>query len=227
MLIPRYYFTNDYVDLYEYLLTQPHTKRTILKDNYLWKPGDLIHHVYYIESGICMTSVQHEDGHQKILYFHSKGSITPGFHTSMFKIEQSIVTKAISDMQVLEFSREDIYSMFQANTKLSALAFEYYAKLINVLIYETAHQEYNNSFLKLCNLLYLFTQNSPSEDTTRIELSQENIADILTLNRVNVAKCLSRLRDERIIISHRKWIEIIDLNKLSCYCSQETLNSDD
>ena len=145
----------------------------------------------------------------------------------MFKIEQSIVTKAISDMQVLEFSREDIYSMFQTNTKLSALAFEYYAKLINVLIYETAHQEYNNSFLKLCNLLYLFTQNSPSEDTTRIELSQENIADILTLNRVNVAKCLSRLRDERIIISHRKWIEIIDLNKLSCYCSQETLNPDD
>lgn len=227
MLIPRYYFTDDYVDLYEYFLTKPHTKRVIPKDEYLWKPGDLIQHVYYIESGICMTSVQHEDGHQKILYFHSKGCITPGFHYTTFKIEQSITTKAISDMHVLEFSRDDMYSMFQQNAKLSALAFETYAKLINVLIYETAHQEYNNSFLKLCNLLYLFTQNSPSGQSRRIDLSQENIADILTLNRVNVAKCLSRLRDEGIIVSHRKWIEVKNLDKLELYCSQETLNSDE
>ena len=227
MLIPRYYFTDDYVDLYEYFLTKPHTKRVISKSEYLWKPGDLIQHVYYIESGICMTSVQHEDGHQKILYFHSKGCITPGFHYTTFKIEQSITTKAISDMHVLEFSRDDMYSMFQQNAKLSALAFETYAKLINVLIYETAHQEYNNSFLKLCNLLYLFTQNSPSGQSRRIDLSQENIADILTLNRVNVAKCLSRLRDEGIIVSHRKWIEVKNLDKLELYCSQETLNSDE
>lgn len=227
MLIPRYYFTDDYVDLYEYFLTIPHTKRMISKGEYLWKPGDLIQHVYYIESGICMTSVQHEDGHQKILYFHSKGCITPGFHYTTFKIEQSITTKAISDMHVLEFSREEMYSMFQQNAKLSALAFETYAKLINVLIYETAHQEYNNSFLKLCNLLYLFTQNSPSGQSRRIDLSQENIADILTLNRVNVAKCLSRLRDEGIIVSHRKWIEVKNLDKLELYCSQETLNSDE
>lgn len=216
MLIPRYYFTDDYVDLYEYFLTIPHTKRMISKGEYLWKPGDLIQHVYYIESGICMTSVQHEDGHQKILFFHSKGCITPGFHYTTFKIEQSITTKAISDMHVLEFSREEMYSMFQQN-----------AKLINVLIYETAHQEYNNSFLKLCNLLYLFTQNSPSGQSRRIDLSQENIADILTLNRVNVAKCLSRLRDEGIIVSHRKWIEVKNLDKLELYCSQETLNSDE
>ena len=105
--------------------------------------------------------------------------------------------------------------------------FQQNAKLINVLIYETAHQEYNNSFLKLCNLLYLFTQNSPSGQSRRIDLSQENIADILTLNRVNVAKCLSRLRDEGIIVSHRKWIEVKNLDKLELYCSQETLNSDE
>ena len=61
----------------------------------------------------------------------------------------------------------------------------------------------------------------------RIDLSQENIADILTLNRVNVAKCLSRLRDEGIIVSHRKWIEVKNLDKLELYCSQETLNSDE
>lgn len=75
--------------------------------------------------------------------------------------------------------------------------------------------------LKLCNTLYLFSKNHRS--TNEIKLSQENIADILAINRVNVAKCLSRLRDEGVIIPHRNWIEIIDFNKLEDYCSQETL----
>lgn len=113
-------------------------------------------------------------------------------------------------METLEFSRESVYQMFQENRHLSNIAFESYAKLINLLIYETAHQDYNNSFIKLCNLLYLFSQNSPNGRTNHIVLSQENIADILTINRVNAAKCLSRLRDEGIIVSHRKWIEIVD-----------------
>ena len=226
MLIPRYYFTGDYESLYDYLLTQPYQERTVKKVEYLWKPDDFIHHVYYIKSGICVTSALHEDGHQKILYFHSKGSITPGFHNTQFKIEKALTTKAISDMLVLEFSQRDMYQMFLSNQKLSAVAFETYAKLINLLIYETAHQEYNNAFLKLCNMLYLFAQNSPDGFSNQIELSQENIADILTLNRVNVAKCLARLRDEGIIISHRKWIEITDFSKLECYCSQETLASE-
>ncbi len=224
MLIPRYFFSDEYTELYDYFLSQPHTKRTFNKGDYMWKPDDYIEHTYYIISGICVTSATHEDGHQKILYFHSKGSVFPGFHNSNFKIEKSLTTQALSDMQTLEFSRKEIYHMFQENKQLSAIAFESYAKMINLLIYETAHQEYNNSFLKLCNLLYLFSQNSPSGDSYRIELTQENIADILTLNRVNVAKSLARLRNEGIIVSHRRWIELADIKALEHYCSHETLS---
>lgn len=225
MLIPRYFFSNDYERLYDYFLSQPHKKRTFHKGDYLWKPGEFIQQVYYIKSGICVTCAEHEDGYQKILFFHSKGTVFPGFHKSLFKIEKSIITKAISDMLTLEFDREDIYRMFQENNQLSSIAFESYAKLINLLIYETAHQDYNNSFIKLCNLLYLFFQNSPGRNPYHIELSQENIAEILTISRVNAAKCLSRLRDEGIIISHRKWIELLDIQALQNYCSNETLLS--
>ena len=223
MLIPRYCFSGDYEELYDYFLSQPHKERIFSKGDYLWKPSEFIQHVYYIKSGICVTSAEHEDGYQKILFFHSKGTVFPGFHESMFKIEKSITTKALSEMSALEFRREDIYRMFQENSALSSIAFEAYAKLINLLIYETAHQEYNNSFIKLCNLLYLFSQNAPNGNPRHIELSQENIAEILTINRVNAAKSLSRLRDEGIIISHRKWIELVDIPALMNYCSSETL----
>lgn len=225
MLIPRYYFSNEYNELYDYFLTRPHRKRTLHKGDYLWGTGEPIRHVYYICSGISITYVEHEEGHRKILFFHSTGTVFPGFHKSLFKLEHSIITQAASDMEVLEFPREELYRMFQENRTLSAIAFESYAKLINLLIYETAHQEYNNSFLKLCNLLYLFSQNSPCGDPHHIDLTQEEIADLLTINRVNAAKCLSRLRDEGIIIPHRRWLEIPDPSALEQYCSQETLPS--
>lgn len=225
MLIPRYYFSHEYDELYDYFLAQPHRKRTFEKGEYLWAPGEPIRHVYYICSGISLTYAEHEDGRRKILFFHSSGSVFPGFHESLFKIEQSIITQAASHMETMEFPREAVYQMFQENKRLSSLAFESYAKLINLLIYETAHQEYNSSFLKLCNLLYLFSQNSPGGDPCHIDLTQENIADLLTINRVNAAKCLSRLRNEGIIVSHRKWIEITNPAALEQYCSQETLLS--
>lgn len=222
MLIPRYFFFNDYKELYDYFLSQPHRERSFHKGDYLWKPGETIERVYYIKSGISQTLVEHEDGYQKILFFHSAGTVFPGCHESRFKIEKSIITKALSDMETLEFTKKDFYRMFLENRQLSSTAFETYAMYINLLIYETAHQEYNNSFIKLCNLLYLFSLNSPSGKTNQIQLSQENIADILTINRVNAARNLARLRDEGIIISHRKWIEITDFPALENYCSMET-----
>lgn len=223
MLIPRYYFYNDFTQLYEYFLTHPHVRKTFSKNEYLWKPGEPLTHVYYILSGIGQALVEHEDGHRKILSFHSAGTVHPGCHKTVFKIEQSIIFKALSHMEVLSFSWEDFYRMFQSNQKLNALMFEWYAMYINLLIYESAHQEYNHSFIKLCNLLYLFSQNSPAGQSMTINLTQENIADILTVNRVNAARGLLRLRDEGIIESHRKWIEILDLDALASYCSQETL----
>lgn len=224
MKIPRYYFAGEFADLYEYFLSQPHTVKTFHKNEYLWAPGEPLETVYYIKSGIAQTVVEHENGYQKILHFHSKGTVYPGCHETAFKIEKSIMTKALSDLETLAFSRKDFYRMFQENSRLNAICFEIYAAYINLLIYEAAHQEYNSSFIKLCNLLYLFSQNSSSGKADKIDLTQENIADILTINRVNAAKILSRLRDEGIIVSHRKWIEIINLPALKAYCSIETLS---
>ena len=66
MLIPRYYFSNDYTDFYEYFLTQPHTRKTFRKNDCLWNPGEPVTHVYYIISGIALTVLEHENGSRKI-----------------------------------------------------------------------------------------------------------------------------------------------------------------
>lgn len=225
MLIPRYYFSNDYHDFYDYFLSHPHSKKSFSKNDYLWSPGEPLSYVYYIRSGIALTTIEHENGFRKICSLHSGGTVFPVSHQAVFKIEQSIVTTALSDMEVLCFTNDLFLSMLSDNKELNLRTLDWYAAYINLLLYESAHQDYNNSFIKLCNLLYLFSQNSPERDACRVSLTQENIAEILTVTRVNVARNIARLRNEQIIVPHRKWIEIINADALESYCSQETLKS--
>ena len=223
MLIPRYYFSNDYEEFLDFFLSYPHVRKHYQKDEYLWNLGDNVTHIHYILSGMALTVLEHENGFRKISSFHSEGTVFPGCHKAHFKIEQAIATIALSETETLCFSRDVFLQMVSENQQLMFRTLDWYAMYINLLLYESAHQDYNHSFIKLCNLLYLFMQNSPSKETGRIDLTQENIAEILTVTRVNAAKNLARLRDEKIIVSHRKWIEVINPKALEAYCSLETL----
>lgn len=226
MLIPRYYFSNDYTDFYQFFLTRPHIRKTFKRNQYLWNPGEHVNQVYYIISGVAQTSILHENGSRKICSLHSQGTVFPGCHQAAFKIEHSIITTALSSMETLCFTNEEFLKMLCDNQKLMLRTLDWYAAYINLLLYESAHQDYNSSFIKLCNLLYLFSQNSPDgKSSPIIHLTQENIAEILTVTRVNAARNLSRLRAEGIIASHHKWLEILDLQALEAYCSQETLKN--
>ena len=118
MLIPRYYFADDYADFFEYFLTQPHTRKHFHKQEYLWSPGEPLTHIYYIVSGIAQTSLEHENGFRKISSIHSTGTLFPGCHQVEFKIEQSIITTALSDMEVLSFTKSQMLRMFLENLSL-------------------------------------------------------------------------------------------------------------
>ena len=83
-----------YTDLYDYFLSQPHRLCTFHKSDMLWNLGETIRYVYYIKSGITKTFIEHEDGHHKILFFHSKGSVFPGCQNSEFKIEAFVQDSA-------------------------------------------------------------------------------------------------------------------------------------
>lgn len=219
MEAPRFYYVNEYSDFLDELLKLPHHEEHFAKGDYLWKPGELIQTSHYILSGIAKMICLHEDGHQRTLDFHGIGDITPGFHSTQFKIERSICVIAISDMDTICFSAKDLNDFYHRNSAFAARLIEVYAKYINELIYQSCHQEFNNLYLKLCNLLLLFSDYFPGHS---IPLSQEEIADILAVNRVNTAKALSKLAREGVIATSRGKIRILDMEKLKTLCSEET-----
>ena len=54
---------------------------------------------HYIISGIALTVLEHENGSRKISSLHSASTVFPGSHRAVFKIEHSISTIALSDME--------------------------------------------------------------------------------------------------------------------------------
>lgn len=222
MLTPRCFFSEDFRSFQDYFFSQPHRRRTFARGDYLWRPERPFESVHYILSGVSQNYVEHENGRRKIISFHGPGTLFPGYHRQDYKIERSLITRALSPMEVLEFSKEEFRLMFAHNGDLSAAVVEWYAMYVNLLLYDTAHQEYNSSFLKLCNLLYLLADSPVGGRQGVLNLTQDDLADLLGISRANLTRGLAQLRRQGILRTRRGLVELLDLPALAQCCSEET-----
>ena len=158
MQTPRYIFADDFSAFETFFKSVPGRRCSFKKGDSLWAPGQPFSPVYYILSGLALTCIHHEEGHRKILSFHGKGTVFPVYHSNRFKIEKSIVTQALEDVEALEFSPSQFRRMMEERFPLTETVIDWYASYVNLLLYETAHQEYNSAFIELCNLLYLLAE---------------------------------------------------------------------
>ena len=174
-------------------------------------------------SGASIHFSDHESGRRKIISFHGPGTILPGYHTTDFRIELSLMTVALSEVHVLEFTIPQFKAMFEAQAELAESVVSWYSKYVNLFLFETIHQEFNSSQVKLCNLLYLLSVNQPSQSGLTIEMTQEKIADILGMSRVQVTRELTELRRRGILTTTRGRMKITDLPALTSLCTEETV----
>ena len=223
MLTPRYYFADDFRDFCDYFRTQPHRERAFRKGDYLWRPGQPYDRLHYFISGAAMHFAEHESGRRKIISFHGPGTVMPGYHTTDFKIERSLTTVALSEIRALEFTVSQFRAMFEANAALSERVVNWYSKYVNLFLFETIHQEFNPSQVKLCNLLYLLTINQPANSGLVIEMAQEDLADILGMSRVQITRELAVLRSKGILATTRGRLTVTDLPALAALCTDETV----
>jgi CRP-like cAMP-binding protein len=223
MLTPRYFFTNDFLACKDYFQSQPHKKKSFHQGSFLWEIGEPFQRIHYILSGVCQNYIEHETGHRKIISFHGPGTVFPGYHEKDYKIEGSLCTIALTPMEVWEFSKEDFRAMFETNAAVRSAVIDWFSTYTNLLLYDSAHQEYNNSLIKLCNLLYLLSVNQAAPASRELFITQDTLADTLGMSRAQLARALAFLRKGNIIATHRKNIMILDEKRLAAYCSVETL----
>lgn len=223
LLMPKYIFADDFRDLEGYFLSHPHRKASFRQGEYLWAPGEPFHKIFYITEGITQVYMDHDSGKRRILSFHAQGTVYPMFHYKQYKLEDSLLCSAMTHVKALEFPQEDFSKMFDENADLRHHVIDYFSSATNLLLYEIGHQEQNDSFVKLCNLLYLLLVSSSGRRNYLRALTQEDLADILGISLNNVTRSLTRLRQDGIIEIGRKVITVTDPEKLAELCSGETL----
>ncbi len=179
--------------------------------------------IHYFLSGAAVNFAGHESGRRRIISFHGPGTLFPGYHTTDFKIELSLATEALSEVKVLEFTVPQFQRMFRLNPALAGQVVNWYAMYVNRFLFETVHQEFNSSQVKLCNLLCLLTAHQPANSGPVIEMTQEDIADILGMSRVQVTRELTALRRRGILSTTRGRLTVVDLPALEALCTDETV----
>ena len=225
MLTPRYYFADDFRRFSDYFLSQPHKKAVFRKGELLWKPGQPHNCIHYFVSGAAVHFAAHETGKRRIISFHGPGTVFPGYHTSDFRIELSLTVSALSEITALEFTVPQFQTMFASNAALAEQVVNWYAMYVNRFLFETIHQEFNSSRVKLCNLLYLLTMNQPANSGWVIEMTQEDLADILGISRVHITRELTELRRMGILATTRGRLTITDPPALAALCTDETVQN--
>ena len=85
------------------------------------------------------------------------------------------------------------------------------ASVVLVSTYIYFLNQTNDSYQKVCNFLCLFQYYQP-EKTKAVPSTQEELASITGLTRVQIARVTARPRDSGIIDSSRRKIHIIDID---------------
>lgn len=226
--MPKYVFADDFRELEPYFLSCPHRTVSFARGEYLWEPGEPYKRIHYLRNGIIQNYLEHEKGYRKILSFHASGTVFPGFHYHNYKIEESLLSQALTPVDALEFTLDQFDIMFRENERLRYLVLDWFGAYANLLIYDGAHQEFNSSLVKLCNLIYLLLlRDDAAGRQPPYELTQEALADILGVSLINVTRNLTKLRQAGIIATSRKRIRVVDEKRLMALCSGETLSMQD
>lgn len=220
MIYSMYFFSEDFLPFKTLLEALPSKPCFFKEGEYLWRPGDTIEYLHYIESGVLQFAINHPSGREKIISFHGRDTLFPMIDEGLVNLEHALEAQVLTDTRTTAFKRDDVYDLVQSNPKFSLGILNWYTRFVNLLLYEAGHQEYNDGFSKLCNIMYLLL----CRDKTELFITQERLGQILGMSRVHINRFLGRLKEEGIIQTKRMRIEVLDKNRLKEYCSDATID---
>lgn len=220
MLTPRYFYTDDFSQFHSYFCHSPMCGRLFKRASTFGSRAALMKNTLHRFRGgnaLCRPRKRAPENYQ----LSWRRYCFPGYRQNDYKIELSLTTAALSDMEVLEFTKRQFRTMFETNAALAETVVDWYSSYVNLFLFETVHQEYNPSLIKICNLLYLLTVSQSFRSGPVLGMTQDELAELLGLSRVQITRGLSELRSRKIISTGRGKIEVLDLSGLAELCTNE------
>lgn len=224
MDIPRFYFTDEFCEFKELFEEHSLGRRIFPKGSTIFSAQEDLDFCLYIEKGLCRYSIMHENGGEKTLFFHGTGSLFPTYSSpKRYRIGE--ISTAITQVEGIVISQQELKILMEENKALTKQVLNAYLDMFNYLIFESINQIYNNAYIRLCNFFHLYMEylEKNKEDKYTICFTQEELAKIVGVSRVQISHILKTLREQKIIKNYRNRIVILDEEKLIEQCSGETV----
>ena len=130
--------------------------------------------------------------------------------------------EAYTDVEAILLTRSELEELAGRNYPLMEKMLDVAVCLQHSLTAQMLSQMYDDGMVRVCQLLYFHIANRHIKHTHPVEcvkISQQDIAMLTGLNRVNANKVLQQLEKEEAIDIQRKRIKILDVERIMEHCN--------
>jgi len=223
MNLPSYFYEGSFEPFREELV-QGKPRKKAKKGDVLNQVGDYMDCTYYVHEGILrFYIINTETGTEKTEWFVGSGGLFPlyspvGRHYRMER--DNFLVTVQEDAIVTKISQEEIENLLKKNSKFAISMLKQYADLSSILLYEAITLSTTDTNTKICNYLWQYVRLLVPKG---VRLSQEEQAENCGVSRIAYARCLQKLREEGIVETTRKGIEVLDWEGLEAHCNPDLL----
>lgn len=191
---------------------------TVEAGSMLFLEGASSAHLYTVLSGSAFRYKSLPDGRRQILNFCFPGDFIGLQGSVMEEMQHSI--EALSDMVLCVFQREGLWRLFETHAGLSFDVTWLAARSEQILDQQLLSVGRRSAVERCAHLLVHLAQRVEeiglmrNQNTVRVPITQQHIADTLGLSLVHTNRTMGRLIKDRIILWREQEFEILDRERL-------------
>lgn len=219
---PRFYFTDTFREFRPLLEKYSTKKKRFEKGSMIFSSAKPLDFCLYIDSGLISYSVLHESGAEKTLFYHGVGNLFPTYQSPrQYKICE--LGRCLTRVEAMVIPQTNLKRLMQTNLDFDRNVLDHYVEMFNFMIYDSIHQCHSSAYVRLCNFFSIYLENRSQEKVkgNEILLTQEELARIIGVSRVQIGTILNRLRNQKIIETDRRKVIVKDTALLIEQCTEE------
>lgn len=197
------------------------TIQSLNKGQVLYYQGDRADSMCIVRSGLLVKSF--ESGHRTFHLSNQHPGDTIGeaevLHSKQVRY---VTTTARTDATVWRICARDLERLLNMYPLIYRRLFDAVGERFVRAKRKITYLAFMDARLRIIHLLYDYLQDHPANPTLVWKITQQEMSEMVALNRESVARVIGELQSEGIIRSSRGRIAIIDMQRLEAVAAIET-----
>ncbi len=185
------------------------------KDNYIFREGDFVHGIYFIQNGAAKVISDTLNKRQQIVRLSTSGNILG--YRALGKVKYYFNAAALTDLTVCFIDNELYHNLCKSNNELTYHLMLQYAYELGRTGLRMKYQSQMNSREKIAEAFIYLNEvfgTNPETKKLNISFSRQDLADLAGTAPEQISRQLAEFEEEGIIKKHKREIELNNLEGL-------------